>query len=45
MNSHKGSEFKCEATFNSHKEFNDYVKKRQAFAIAKSSLVNCTICR
>jgi hypothetical protein len=25
MNSHKGSEFKCEATFNSHKEFNDYV--------------------
>jgi hypothetical protein len=45
MNSHKGSEFKCEAIFNSHKEFNDYVKKRLTFAIAKSSLVNCTICK
>jgi hypothetical protein len=44
MNSHKDG-YKCEATFNSYKEFNDYTKQRLTFSITKSSLVKCTICQ
>ena len=37
--------FDLRATFNSHKEFNEYIREKITFATEKSCLMNCSICR
>ena len=45
MNSYNTDGFSLSQTFDSHKEFNDYVKQRISFSTEKSSLINCSICK
>ncbi len=48
MNSRKDGQndgYKLSATFDTHKEFNEYIKTEKiSFAIEKSSLIKCSIC-
>ena len=45
MNSYKFDGFTLECTFDTHKEFNEYVNERITFSTEKSSLINCSICK
>jgi hypothetical protein len=45
MNSYKFDGFSLKNTFESHKEFNEFLKSRITFATLKSSLINCSICK
>jgi hypothetical protein len=45
MKSYKFDGFSLKNTFESHKEFNEFLKSRITFATLKSSLINCSICK